>query len=370
MKELKVAVVANDWKKVSTVNNLLNSLFKQVDLIIGDRVRTSSHLTYPYKTDFEMKLGISKDAKESFLTSGLWYKDSDTNPEELNQIRSEFIAPLPNSSDSDKGRILDLMGRIYLPLFEQRKLLLGGCTIQLKFIPNDPSFYLMCSNDIRVKSVEFIDASLYLQRSRVSKPLMEGIHKGLEKSDVKYPLRESFVIPITIGKGIIDTILDNVHNGQLPRRAFVAFVDHNAFNGSYLTNPFNYQNFGLNHLAFYLNGIQYPEKAFTPDFDNQLYIREFMSLFESTNQDSTDSCINVDRKSFVKGNYIFAVNFAPDLSSGCCSTGYANPIKYGNLRLQLRFKAPLEKTITTLVYSEYDTILEIDQEKKPIYDLN
>ena len=161
----------------------------------------------------------------------------------------------------------------------------------------------------------------------------------------------------------MDTIVDNIHNGQLPKRAFVAFVDHSAFNGSTLLNPYNYQNFGLCHLAFYLNGIQYPEKPFTPDFDNNLYVREYLSLFEATNQDNIDSCITITRDKFIKGNNIFAVNFSPDLSSGCCVTGHANPLKFGSLRLQLRFKRALDKAITALIYLDYDSLLEINKER-------
>ena len=147
----------------------------------------------------------------------------------------------------------------------------------------------------------------------------------------------------------------------------MAFVDHQAFNGSYLLNPYNYQNFKLCHLSFYLNGIQFPEKAFTPDFDNNNYSREYMSLFEATNQDNIDSCITIKKSQYPEGNNIFAVNFAPDLSSGCCATGYVNPLRYGTLRLQVRFKEALKKTVTALIYLDYDTILEINKERNPIY---
>jgi len=369
-KPMNVSVVSDDWKKVSPVNNFMNSLFKQIDFKIGDRIITQSHQTYAYKTDFETKLGISKDAKESFLTSGLWYTDEENNLEGINTKRRQFIEPFSNTDDKSKGRILDLMGRINLPLFEQNKALLGGCNISLKFLPNDPSFYMMCEQSVRVKSVEFIDASIFINRSKISRPVLEGHFKGLEISNAKYQLRENFVIPLTVGEGIMDTIIDNVHNGQFPKRAFVAFVDHNAFNGSYTLNPFNYKNFDLNHIAFHLNGIQYPEKAYTPDFENKLYVREFLSLFEATNQDRLDSCINIDRENFIKGNNIFAFNFSSDLSSGCCATGHVNPIKHGAVRLQVRFKRPLPNPITILVYFEYDTLLEINHERNPIYEFN
>ena len=369
-KPLMADVKVEDWKSISPVNNLLNSLFKQVDFVIGDRSVTLAHQTYPYKTDFEIKLGKSKETKESYLTSTLWYEDSTNDPEEINALRSSFISASSNSEDKSSGRELDIMGRIHLPLFEQNKALLGGCKIRLKFITNDPSFYLMCKTPVRIKSVEFLDAALYIHRSKISRPVLEGHLKGLEISNAKYQIRESFVVPITLNKGIMDTIIDNVHNGQLPKRAFVAFVDHNAFNGSESLNPFNYKNYDLNYLAFYLNGIQYPEKAFTPDFDKGLYIREYLSLFEATNQDNIDSCITLTRENFVRGNNIFAVNFAPDLTSGCCASGHVNQIKFGSLRLQVRFKKPLDKAITVLVYLDYDSIIEINQERNPIYEFN
>jgi len=299
----------------------------------------------------------------------LWYEDDPNNIEAINAKRSGFIEPPVGSTDFKTGRELDLMGKIYLPMLEQSKALVGGANLKFRFLPNDPTFYLMCGNELRVTAVNFLDASLYLHRSKISRPILEGHLKALEISNAKYPIRESFVVPTTINKGTIDKILDNIHNGQLPRRAFVTFVSHNAFNGAYMLNPFNYQHYGLNHLAFYLNGIQYPEKAFTPNFTTGNYVREYLSLFESTNQEDGDCCINITRENFPKGNAIFAFNFAPDHSSGCCSTGYANPVNFGSSRLHLRFSEALKEAITVLVYLEYDSILEIDKERNPIYEL-
>ena len=367
---LKAEIKRETYKKVSPVKNLFHALFKQVNVMIGDRWITLSHQTYPYKTDLEITLGKSKEAKDSYLSSILWIEDDKDNLEGINSERSKFIEPLEGATDVTEGREIDLMGRLSIPLFEQNKALVGGCSLTIKLIPNDPSFYFMCSPEVRISNVEFVDACLYVHRSKISRPVLEGQLRGLQQGTAKYPLRESFVVPITVNKGTMDTILDNVHNGQLPTRAFVVLVDHNAFNGSTTLNPFNYQNFKLNYLAFYLNGIQYPEKAFTPDFDKQLYIREYLSLFEATNQDNIDSCITLKREDFPKGKNIFAVNFNPDLASGCCATGYLNPIKFGSLRLQLRFKEPLEKTITVLVYFQYDTLLEINQERNPVYSFN
>ena len=368
-KPLNAEVKMVDWGKVSTVNNLLNSLFKQIDLTIGDRIINPPHQTYSYKTDIELKLGKSREAKETFLNSSFWFEKQETNPETPNSEINGLIKP-ESTSDLTKSKEIDLLGKIHLAMFEQPKALLGGCNIRIKFIPNDPSFYLMMPTDVRLKTIEFTDASLYVHRSKIARPILDAHLRALEIANAKYQLRESFVVPVTINQGVMDQYIDNIHNGQLPKRAFVVFVEHAAFNGSYLHNPYNYQNFGLCHLAFYLNGVQYPEKPFTPDFSNGLYVREYFSLFEATNQDTIDSCITIKRKDFTNGNNIFAVNFNPDLSSGCCAIGHVNPLKFGSLRLQVRFKNPLEKTITALVYLDYDCLLEINKDRNAFFQFN
>lgn len=368
-KPMKAKVTQEDWKGVSTVNHPSSAVFKQVDLVIGDRTVTMSNQTYAYKADFEIRLGKSREIKKSFLTGGLWYADDPDKPEEINQIRSSFLAPESTSEDKSIGREFDLLGDIYLDMFQQERPLIGGCNIKLKFIPNDPSFYMMCTPNIRVAAVEFTDAVLFMHRSKISRPVLEGHLKALMISNAQYPLRRSFVVSSTINKGTMDALVDNVYNGHLPRRAFVSFVKHSAYNGSFHLNPFNYQHFNFNYLAFHLNGIQYPEKAFTPDFSRGHYIREYLSLFEATNQ-MDDSCITFDRRAFATGSTMVGVNFAPDLSSGCCASGYVSPIRYGSLRVQVRFKEALSETINMLVYLDFDDMIEINQERNPIFDFN
>lgn len=364
-KPLQADVEKEDWKGVSTVNNFMNSLFKQIDLSIGDRIVNPPHQTYPYKTDIEIKLGKSKDAKETFMTSSFWFESTETDPEKANSRITDLIKYSESETQFGRGREIDLIGRIHLSMFEQTKALVGGCNLRLKFIPNDPSFYLMIPTGVRLKSVDFTESALFIHRSKLSKTVVNAHEKALGIGNARYHIRESFVVPITINKGTMDTTIDNIHNGQLPKRVFVAFVDHGAFNGSFLKNPFNYQNFNICHLSFYLDGKMYPEKPFTPDFENGLYIREYLSLFEATNQDIVDTCITIKRENFVNGNNIFAVNLSPDLTSGCCSTGYVNPIKFGSMRLQVRFKTPLSTAITALVYLDYDKLLEIDKDRSP-----
>lgn len=367
---LKVEVKEDDWKNVSVCNNLLNSMFKQVEFWIGDRLIDPPHQTYPYKTYLEKQLGKSEEVKKTSAALGFWIE----NHQSVENLITEFQSNIKcdDSSKPAEGREFELIGKIHLPMFEQRRTnLLGGCKLKLKFIPNDPSFYIKCISAVRLKSVEFTDCSLRVKGAKVFRNIVEGHAIGLLESNARYMLLENFVVPVTINKGTQDIIIDNLHNGQVPNRAFVTFVDHRSFNGSHTLNPYNFQNFGVNYLSISVNGSPAGGTAKTPNFKKEWYGHEYYDLFEVTNQDNMDTCITISKSQFSNGNNIFAFRILPDLTSGGAkSVGFYNPIKRGSLRLHLKFANALAQTITTLVYLDFDTILEINAERNAIYDFN
>ena len=60
---------------VGPVNNLLHSMFSQVDVSLNGTLITNSTTTYLYKAYLESLLTSGPAAKRSQLTSGLFYKD-------------------------------------------------------------------------------------------------------------------------------------------------------------------------------------------------------------------------------------------------------------------------------------------------------
>lgn len=74
---LKIEIKDEDWKQVSTANNLLNSIFKQVEFWIGDQLVGPSHQTYPYKTYLEKHLGKSSEIKKTCAALGFWIEAHD-----------------------------------------------------------------------------------------------------------------------------------------------------------------------------------------------------------------------------------------------------------------------------------------------------
>ena len=67
--------IAND-AVVGPVNNLLHSLFSEVDVKVNDTLLSSTNNTYSYRSYLETLLTYGKDVKVSQLTSSLFYKDT------------------------------------------------------------------------------------------------------------------------------------------------------------------------------------------------------------------------------------------------------------------------------------------------------
>jgi hypothetical protein len=100
----------------------------------------------------------------------------------------------------------------------------------------------------------------------------------------------------------------------------------------------------------------------------KLYTREYIGLFESLNQLTTDSTISFKLNDWANGNTIYGFNFAPDLSDDCSKMGFANIIKKGALKIEIKFGEALSETISVLLYCEYDSIIEIDLNRQVITD--
>ena len=286
-------------------------MIKQLDIFIGDKQVTTSPSTYSYKAYFETLLGFNKEAKHSHLSSALWFDDENLKQDNPIKVWGAYLK---------KNKEIDLLGRLHTDLAYQGRCLLGGAKVIVKILLNDPKFFFMATKG-HAPVMEFLEASLIVHRSKVYPQIAEGHNVALQTAPAKYPITHSIVKPCTIQKGTFDVHIDNVHSGQLPRRIFVAFVKNQAYCGDYMLNPYNFKHFGITSFSVYLDGIQYPAKAFTPDFTNELFQREQYSLFDALNMLGTDSTIDINRDNYAKGNTIFGFNFAPDLSNGCGAGG-------------------------------------------------
>ncbi|XP_078693744.1 uncharacterized protein F54H12.2-like [Branchiostoma floridae x Branchiostoma belcheri] len=356
--------------KVGPVNLWLHSLFQQVDVSLGGKLITDATNCYPYRAYLETLLNFGSEAKQTQLTSSLFYQDT---PGKLH-----LVDPYPagDNPDANEGLVkranmtresheVDLVGPLHVDLFFQDRYLLSKVDVKIKLHRAKHQFSLMSQGGEQYKVV-ITEASVFLRKVNLLPTYQLSIESRLNKETAKYPLRRIQVKPFTISQGNHSVSNDNLFLGQVPKRVVIALVDNAAFQGSYGTNPYNFQHFNLNHISLCVDGREVPHKALTPNFEQGQYIRSYMNLFGPTGKLGQDCGNLIARDDFDKGYTIYCYDLSPDL----CGLGgdHFNVIKQGNLRLELHFAQALERTVVAIVFAEFDNLLEINRQRNVSFD--
>ena len=364
MLSLRVEIIKNttaDVKdiKPGVVNNLLHSLFNQVDVFFNQKLVSPANNAYPYRAYIETLLNYGKDAKASHLTSVLWFKDTSKKMDDVGQANLGLVERRKYLT-IDKP--VDLIGHIHSDVFNQEKFLLNGVEMRIRLVRSRDNFCFMDANGDKFK-LKISEANLLVRRVKISPGILLAHAKALAKTTAKYPLTRVEVKAMTIHSGVHGETLDNVILGQLPKRIIIGFINNKAYNGDYSLNPFNFHHYNINFLSLYVDGVQYPSRPLQPDFQNQnLYIDAYHTLFSGTGIHFLNEGNQISREEYPNGYCLFAFDLTPDLSSNMFT--HWNLIRHGSVRLEVRFSEALSHSVNAIIYSEFDNVLEIDSSRQ------
>ena len=346
-------ITKEDWDSVVPSQYLMHSMFSECAIEMGGKEITQAPQTYAYRAFFEAFTGFSETAKKTTLRGSLRTAAA--------HERHDVIKPI-TAENNEYGKWFELRGRLHLDLTFQGKQILGGTEMYVRLRPNNPRFVFRCNEGLSPE-FDFAEVKLLVHKSKVT-PMLLGAHsKSLAGGETRYHFSRNEVRYQSISSDRLDAVLQNVIRGQLPRRMFVMLVDTEAFNGSFSTEPFDFQNFNLNYIAAYCDGTQYPAVAYTPDFEKSLYLREYQELFSVLDNDHCDPILNLDYETFGKSKCIFSFQFSPDLSPGPGADGHVSCLNYGSLSLHLRFSRKLPKAINVIMFCEFDSMLHIREDR-------
>lgn len=342
------------------VNNWIHSMFSQVDVCLNSKNVTPSSHTYPYRAYIETLLNYDKPAKDSHLTTRLWYKDEAGRMEAMNNTGLK-----KRQAFTSRSKTVDMISNIHCDIFNQDKFLLNGVELSIKFLRSKDSFHLMSTEAGGVRAT-IIDATILIRKVRINPSILLAHNRALAKSPAKYPVTRTDLKTISIPAGIQSQTLDNIYLGQLPKRVIISFVSSQAYNGDLTLNPFNFKHFDLNFLSLYADGHQIPSKPLQPDFEtNQLYVMAYHTLFSGTGIHFQDEGNDISREDYANGFCLYCFDLTADQSA---HAGHWNLQRHGSLRAELRFKNALPGTVTCLVYAEFDNIIEIDRHRNVLTD--
>jgi hypothetical protein len=356
-----VAIAPNE--NVGVVNNILHSMFSNIDISIGNRLVSTTSNLYPFKAYLETHLNYSNAAKQSHQTLSLFYKDTAGKIDDASDDNKGYVERKKFFSN---GRMVALLGKPCCDLFGQNKFLPNGVGLEIVLSRSKDSICLSAPNELKAYELKLHSAELHVRRVRPSADLLLAHARVLSHTTAKYALARVEVKAYTIPNNLQTYNLDNVIIGQLPVRILFCMINNTSLIGRYAQSPFNFQHFNLDYLGLTKDGVTHG-RPFQPKFagDHPDIAHSYYSSFAGVRIHWTDDGYDVDREEYAKGYCIHAWDLTSDYSADVHQWSLR---RTGTIGFELRFSAPLATAISCIVYCEFQNILEIDADRRVSVD--
>ena len=361
--KLKVRIVKQDGSPMTNADNVgfvnlpVASLFRQVDLYLGDRLVSSSNDSYPYRAIFETLLSHNNDVIETQLSNGLFFKDDAGRMNETDIVGENVNSGyLQRFNLTQSGKAVELIGRVYSDLFNQERYLVNNIRVTLKFHPSKPEFCLLSNMENPDYKIVIDDAALFFRKVTLASFMYNQINKSLMNKNIRYPITRITHKTFSLGGNQFNPSIDNVFDGVLPSRIVIGMVRNSAYNGNYRENPFNFEHFNLSSICPYNDSKPVPARPILLDYENDLYLEGYVSLFNSMDKLFHNDTNCIKRAEYPLGYSLLGFDFTPSISSG----DSFDVTRRGSMRIQFNFKRALPTTINVILYAEFQNVIEIN----------
>ena len=413
---------------VAPVNNFLHSLFRQVDVYLNGKQVTPAMGTYPYRAYLETLLNYDVSAKESQLSSAMYYKDTAGKMDEAGSlpgsttitiVKSDYdpgsktvdkggtqdsttVSGVWNPGDNDKEEVsipvpgtgnqgfakrhkfienskkFTLSGPIFTDVFMSDRLLIN--MLDLKVVLNR-SYNEFCLIDKTSGSgkvnpiVELTDVVLKIRKVKVDQAIRDSTEVLLKQTPAIYPIRRVVCKALSIAPGLPNVRQDNIFSGLVPTSFVFGLVDSNAYTGEYGKNPFNFKHYDVSTITLSVNGEEIPFKQLRLKFPTANNIRDksvdflqaYNTLFSGTGKMFSNMGLDITRDDYPEGYTLFAFDLTPDM---CNTADYFNTVQRGSLSVDITFEKDTPEAISMVCYSDFENIIRIDSERNVIYDIS
>ena len=210
---------------VGIVNNFLHSLFKQVDVFLKEKQVTQATGTYAYRAYLETLLNYGPAAKESQLTSAMFYKDTagkmDVTDPTLAAANANMGLKKRYAFNQESG-VIEMAGPLFCDVFKSERLLLSFIDLKVILNRNVNAFCIMSDINDAAHKVKLTEAYLKVRKVKVSPNVSIAHELALKKGPAIYPVRrvecKTFIIPAgnpSLRKdNLYNGLVDNLYNGM------------------------------------------------------------------------------------------------------------------------------------------------------------
>jgi hypothetical protein len=317
-------------------------------------------VSYPYKALIDTLL---EEDTEYLLSSGkteMFYKDTSgyMDSTDVGETGSNF-GLVDRFLRTRGGKTAQLSGVLRSDFMDIRSYLPNGIPLTVKLYPAQSSFSLMSPNTGERYLVDITDCKLLVQYIEPTSQLLLAHNEMLDRGPAYFPFWKSNLRCFTIPSGMTTWGVDGLFSDRIPEVLIVGLVSTSAYTGSLSKNPFNFHHYTLNYLGFYIEGNPVNSTVLQPDFENEHYVNEYLTLFDEKEKPGQGNIIKWGDYAGGYALYKFKVLESAQRAFAKATSGG----RAGHSRLSLRFDTPLPESIMVVCYARFRSVLQVDKAK-------
>ena len=226
------------------VNNILHSIFSNVEVYINNQQNYNSNGLYAHKSYFSNNFkGAISEYKGVLHCEGYDYEEF---PNEI------IEAPLAEPFFTRRMKMLSRpdgfmsYGKLGFDFFSTSELLYPNMNVRLRLIRARPNFYMISDNPN--VSLGTVDCSLYTRRIALKDDYHKKRMDMLAYTPIEFNYLETLAKTFIILARRKQFLQENIFNNAPVRRIAIAMNTKSAFTGSHTENPFWYKQFELRQI--------------------------------------------------------------------------------------------------------------------------
>ena len=341
------------------INMYAQTLFKQVDVKIGNQILSLHQQMYAYKVIIKNTLRKSDASKATQLNAAGYFKHKAGSMDEI--LVAGDIDYLARGKLFELSKWVDFEVILDEECLKTGKYLINNVDMSFRFTLNSDEFMIMTNNLNKRFKVETRNFKMKMTLVTVSSGVILGHANALQSGNALYAYMRCEMINHSIGKGESNVNIYNIARKSVPSRLVFGIVSAEAYNGSYSKNPFNFKPYDILSVSLVVNDMVANGAPLDVNFDEtnaegRKYVAAYNQMFGATGTEGKDFGNGVTIEDFKDGYALFCYNLEPFDNPG----QFFNLVRTGFVRLSIQFRNPLKETVVLIIYAEHQDMYQID----------
>ena len=347
-------------EKVSTVNNIFNSLWSSINVQLNEtEITDPSSRWYAFKSYFENHLSYSTPTKENILAFKGYIKDTPGKFDDVGNggRNSSNDGYLKRQKMFEESKWVYFCINIHADITTLRKFIPPNVKMMLELRRNSDEFCLLSHKSIDNFKIELEDVRVRVNRIESSTEVSKYYANELKMGKMpRLSIDRSLLKTYTVSQGRMDLSEYNIISGrQLPDQIIIGVLEEGAHSGDITKNPFHFQDFDISEACLVVNGRREPPEIYRVNKDTGDKADLYNSFLENVGVGIDDRECGITYDDFYGGSFLLVWDRTQDK----CNRFHRHKQDSGSIDVHLKTKTALQKTVTIVIYATYSADLVI-----------